>query len=443
MKLSVYLWAGRSDIMSKSYTVKSGDTLGAISVKYYGVFGKWTDIVKSNPQLAGRKTAIDGSPLIYPSDVLIIQDKPLIKNTNAPIQTKQEIVLDPDAKKDLALYVDGKKFTGFTGFTVSCPVDTFDAFSFSSLWDSSKKEIRDIFRPFTYKNCSVYFDGDLIFKGVLLPATPEVTPNSKTITVQGYPLCAVLQDSTLPDSLYPPQYDGLDLKQITDNIAGAFGVSVQAKVDVGSTFEKVEIKPEDKILDFLTKLANQRGLFFTNAQDGSLLIWKPEEEAVSATFKEGEPPFYSCKPAFDGQNMFSHITGFTKVTADKDSEKYTFENSYLKKAGVLRCYTKVIDDAESGTIENSTKAIAGRMFANSVKYTLEVTGHRDKNGKLYRKNMMVSVLAPDAEIYKETKFQVDEVKLERSDSDGEKTTFTLVLPGARTGKLPEAYPWEE
>lgn len=429
--------------MSKVHTVASGDLLWKISVKYYGIPGKWTDIVKANPQLQGRKKAADGSPVIKIGDVLIIPDLLDEKPKTASVKAKQTIVLDENARQDLAIFCDGKRFTGFTGYTVVCSVDTFDAFSFSSVWDSSKKELRDLFRPFTYKECEVYFDGDLIFKGRLLPAVPNVQPDSKTISVQGYPLCGVLNDSTLPDSLYPPEYNGLDLKQIAENIAGAFSVNVQTKADVGDVFKSVEIAPEDKILDFLKKLAEQRGVFLSNAQDGSLLIWKPEEEKVSATFKEGEKPFISCVPTLDGQKMFSHVTGFTKTDADEDSEKYTFENEYLIKHGVLRCYSKVMQDVNSGGLENAVKAMAGRMFAGAVKYTLTVAGHRDKNGKLYRKNMMVSVLAPDAEIYKETKLQVDEVQLKRSESEGEQTVFSLVIPGSRTGEISGGFAWEE
>lgn len=429
--------------MPKVHTVKSGDVLWKISVKYYGLPGKWTDIVKANPQLAGRKNASDGSPIIRPGDNLIIPDIQEKKEKAAPIQAKQTVVLDENAKQDLVLFCDGKKFTGFTGYTVVCSVDTFDAFSFSTVWNAEKEELRDLFRPFTYKDCEVYFAGDLIFKGKLLPAVPSVQPDSKTITVQGYPLCAVLNDSTLPDSLYPPEYNGLTLADIAKNIAGAFSVNVQEKTDSGAVFESVEISPEDKILDFLKKLAEQRGVFLSNAQDGSLLIWKPEQEKVSATFKEGEKPFVSCVPTLDGQKMFSHVTGFTKTTEKKDSEKYTYENNYLIKNGVLRCYTKVMQDVDSSGLENAVKAMAGRMFASSVKYTLTVTGHRDKNGKLYRKNMMVSVLAPDAEIYKETKLQVDEVQLKRSETEGEQTIFSLVLPGSRTGELDGGFAWEE
>lgn len=95
--------------MSKTHTVKSGDTLGKISVQYYGRFTKWNDIVKANPQLTGRKTASDGSPVIFPGDVLLIPEEKTAPKNNAPVHAKQTIVLDENAKKDLALYVDGVK----------------------------------------------------------------------------------------------------------------------------------------------------------------------------------------------------------------------------------------------------------------------------------------------------------------------------------------------
>ena len=141
--------------------------------------------------------------------------------------------------------------------------------------------------------------------------------------------------------------------------------------------------------------------------------------------------------------MYSHITGYTKTTKDSDSQKFTYENKLLIKKGVLRCLGQQIDDADGGTLEESVKALAGRMFAECVRYKLTVSGHRDKNGRLYRKNMAVSVYAPGAEIYRETKLLADEVTLTRDDRGGETTTFALVLPESRDGSLPEVFPWEE
>lgn len=427
--------------MAKTHKVIAGDTLNKIAVRYYGDAAKWTDIVKSNPQLAGRKSVYDGSPVIYPGDVLIIPDD----SVQAAVKTavKETVVLDDNAPRDLGLKGLGKFITGFTGFTLVRSVFGNDGFSFSSTWNENSEQTRNAFRPFSYPTFDVYFDDDLVFTGKAMPPTPSVQPASQTINVQGYPLCGVLVDSCLPPSLFPAEYSGLDLKQIAETVCEPFGIGVVVQGSVGAAFEKVEVGLEDKVWDFLSKLAEQRNMFLTNTVDGNLLIYSPKVEAVSATFKQGEVPFISCAPEFDGQSMYSHITGYTKTTNTADSQKYTYENKLLINKGVLRCYSKQIDDAVEGTLEESVKALAGKMFAKCVKYKLTVSGHRDKTGRLYRENMAVSVKAPGSEIYRETKLLADEVTLTRDDRGGEQTTFTLVLPESRTGALPEVFPWEE
>lgn len=427
--------------MAKTHKVIAGDTLNKIAVRYYGDAAKWTDIVKSNPQLAGRKSVYDGSPVIYPGDVLIIPDDSVQAATKTAV--KETVVLDDNAPRDLGLKGLGKFITGFTGFTLVRSVFGNDGFSFSSTWNENSEQTRNAFRPFSYPTFDVYFDDDLVFTGKALPPTPSVQPASQTINVQGYPLCGVLVDSCLPPSLFPAEYSGLDLKQIAETVCEPFGIGVVVQGSVGAAFKKVEVGLEDKVWDFLSKLAEQRNMFLTNTVDGNLLIYSPKVEAVSATFKQGEVPFISCAPEFDGQSMYSHITGYTKTTKDSDSQKYTYENRLLINKGVLRCYSKQIDDAVEGTLEESVKALAGKMFAKCVKYKLTVSGHRDKTGRLYRENMAVSVKAPGAEIYRETKLLADEVTLTRDDRGGEQTTFTLVLPESRTGALPEVFPWEE
>ncbi|MBQ3462307.1 MAG: LysM peptidoglycan-binding domain-containing protein [Clostridia bacterium] len=426
--------------MAKSYTVVSGDTLGKISVSYYGVWKRWTDIVKANPQLEGRRAAVDGSPLIFPGDVLIIPDETLPAQESVP---KETIVFDENAPQDFSLVINGKKFTGFTALTIKISVASMDAFSFMSKWNADSRGLRDAFRPFVYSPCKLFFGGDVIFNGIVLPPVPQISPDYQIINVQGYPLCGVLIDSCLPPSLFPAEYNGLDLRQIAETVCEPFGVGVVIEGDVGEPFDKVDVGLDDKIWDFLSKLAGQRGMAMTNKFDGRLLIYKPVIKEVSASFIQGEVPFISCVPEFDGQKMYSHITGYTKTTAGADSQKYTYENKLLTRKGVLRCYGKQIDDAVEGTLEQSVKALAGRMFAGCVKWRLTVSGHRDKNGRLYRENMAVSVKAPGAEIYRETKFLVDEVTLKRDDQAGARTELLLVLPGSRDGTLPEVWPWEE
>lgn len=122
--------------MSKSYTVVSGDTLGSISIKYYGVWTKWNRILNSNPQLVSRKKNFDGSPVIYPGDILII---PTDTELPASVVNSTPVVLDENADADISIYIDGKLYTGFTGYTLQMPMDGLAAFSFATVWDDEKK----------------------------------------------------------------------------------------------------------------------------------------------------------------------------------------------------------------------------------------------------------------------------------------------------------------
>lgn len=427
--------------MARTYTVVAGDTLTAISVKFYGMPQRWPNIVRANPQLSLRQPMPDGSPALYPGDVLIIPGSTTAGSGAAASTTP--VVLDQDAPQDLGLVGGGNRFTGFTGYTLVRAVQGVDGFSFSSVWDPSRAVLREAFRPFVYPLFDVYFDDDLVFTGRALPPALEVGPNAKELTVQGYPLCGVLLDSCLPPAVYPAEYSGLDLKQIAETVCAPFGISVSVDGDVGAAFEKVDVEVSDKVWDFLAKLAEQRGLFLKNTEDGNLLIYKPKEEAVSASFAQGEPPFISCSASFDGQKMYSHVTGYSKTKNEEPSQKFILENHLLIDRGILRCEAYTEGDAEEGTLEETVNARAGMMFASCVKYKMTVSGHRDKQGRLYRANMAVSVKAPGAGIYRDTKFLVDEVTLKRDDRSGATAEFTLVLPGSRTGSLPEVLPWEE
>lgn len=431
--------------MSKSHTVSKGDTLSGISLRYYGLAGKWTLIRDSNPQLINRKTAIDGSPLIFPGDILIIPEeiKPTDNVSEVAPKTAIPIKLNPEKAEDISILIDGKMFTGFSGYTIEMPVDSFDSFSFSAPFDDENDVVKDAFKPFTYKKCTVYYDGKLLFNGILLTPNPESSDNEKAVTLQGYPVCGVINDVCLPESKYPPEYNGLKLSEIARDCCSSFGFNVVIDGDEGAVFEKVEYSPGDKIHSFLKKLAEQRGLLITNKENGDLLFWTPKKEKVCCTIKEGELPFISCKGSFDSQNFFSHVTGYSKVEKEDDCNSYTYENSYLSKLGVLRPYAFTADDASSTDLENAVKAKAGRMFASAISYTLTILDHKNPNGDLWKKNMAISLLAPGAMIHKETVFLVDKVHFERSDTNGNQTTLTLVLPGARDGSLPEDFPWEE
>jgi prophage tail gpP-like protein len=425
--------------MSKKHTVVSGDTLGAISVRYLGTFSKWKKIVDANPQLANRRTASDGSPLIYPGDDLIIPED-LTEKPVSP-QTAQTIELS-DSEQDVSIVIDGKKFTGFTSYEINLSCDSFDTFSFAAPFDIAIKDIKEAITPFAFKTCAVYYFGELLFKGYLLTPDPELQSDATEITLQGYPLCGVLDDCTMPPSKYPTEYYNVTLKDIADPVADVYGIKVIYKDGPGDPFKEVAIDPNEKVLSFLLKLAQQRKLLFTNDENGRLVFYKPKKESAFIQFKESKTPLVSITPRFNAQGFYSHITGHTKNDTLLKPLSYTYENKYLINKGVIRHETIMVDDAETASdLENAVKAHAGRMYADCISYSLTCDTHLNSEDKLFKKGMTVCIEAPGAMITRQTNFTAKNIKLLRT-KDGKTAELELVLPGSFTDELPEVLPWE-
>jgi prophage tail gpP-like protein len=426
--------------MSKVHNVRQGDTLSAIAIRYLGSSAKWTKITGSNPQLSNRKKAVDGSPFFYPGDTLIIPEDQT-ESRPASAQTKKPVVLS-DKEQDVSIIIDGEKFTGFTNYALTLSYDSFDTFSFSAPYDPELKELREVIRPFTFKPCEVFYNDVLLFKGTLLTPDPELTDKSSEITLQGYPLCGVLNDCMVPPTKYPLQCMGITMKGIADAACEPYSIPVIFDGEAGPEFTEVSIEPTDKILDFLSRLSKQRNLLFTNNEKGQLVFFNPKTDKTFVSFAEGASPLISIKPKFNAQDFFSHITGFGKTDAEYPSLSYTFANRYLINKGIIRHQSLTIEDAETiGDLENSVKAHAGRMFADCVNFELLCENHVNEKNEIFQKGMNVCVLAPSAMIARETNFIARTIKLART-MEGKTATLTLVLPGSYTGEIPEVLPWE-
>ena len=422
--------------MSKVHKVVSGDTLGAIAIKYLGSFNKWHDIVLANPQLTGRKTAIDGSPLIFPGDILVV---PVKEKMQGGVTTTVEVA---DGEQDVAIVIGGKKFVGFTGYELNLSFDSLDTFSFSAPYDNSLKDLQEAIEPFSFKSCEIYYQGALVFNGRLLTPDPKLEDVSSEITLQGYPLCGVFNDCNVPPAKYPAQYKGLTVKQIADELAQAYSVEVGIQGNAGASFEKVTCEPSESILSFLTKLLKQRDLLFTNDEKGNLLFFTAKEQKAAISFIEGEAPLLSITPKFNAQGFYSHLTGFTKTDKENDSLSYTFKNKYLINKGVMRYKSMIIDDAKTQSdLEKAVNTQAGKMFADCVSYELTCEGHILIDNRLCKKGLCVCVKAPKAMIRRETNFIARNIKMIRT-GDQKTTQLSLVLPGSYTGKIPEVMPWE-
>lgn len=420
--------------MAKTHTVIKGDLLIYISQKYYGTQAKWKTIVNANPQLKGRGTASDGSPLIFPGDNLIIPDD--------TTKTTPPKTIDAESENQVTIVIDGQKFAFFSDFTLTQEIDSFDTFRFSAPFDPEIENLKNAFRPFSYKSCDVFYGFEILFSGILLAPQSQSSPEINPVSISGYPTCGILNDVHLPITKYPMEFNNQDLEQITNNVIPEFGLSSEFSSSAGNRFKKVALEPTKNILSFLVDLALQRGLLISNNTSGNLLFWEADTRSITSNFTEGETPFISCVPNFNPQQFYSHITGIMNAKSGKQSEKYTIENDYLISQGIIRTYNFIIEDAEKSDLQTSVKNKAGRMFGDAMQYQLTVWGHRNKNNELYKKNTLISVLASRAMIYTDTQFLIKKVTFNRSSQGGDTTILDLVLPESYKGEIPTTFPFE-
>ena len=159
-----------------------------------------------------------------------------------------------------------------------------------------------------------------------------------------------------------------------------------------------------------------------------------------ARLQQGAAPVLSVTPFFSPQEYYSHITGIGPVIVGLAGSQFTVKNPLL--LGVTRPLTFEAPDTLDADVKSAVEAKIGRMFGNVVSYSVRVATWRDPNGKLWEPNTSIELLAPGAMIYKAYEFIIRSIEFGR-DRETETATLNLVIPGAFSGKIPEALPWDE
>lgn len=411
--------------MSKNYTVAAGDTFELIARKQYGEEAQAGRIASANPGTS--------EPLVAGTQ-LAIPDQP-----NAPKDAPQQARASND--NEVAVLIDGQRFRFWENIRITRAADAMDIVEFVAPFEPDQKEFRETFRPFSYRSLEVTVGGNPLFTGTMVAVMPSIDAKRRTLEVGGYSLPGVLNDCTPPASAYPIEFSNQGLQEIAATMASHFGLAVQFDADQGAVFELVAADVDQKVLSFLTKIAQQRNLIISSTPTGQLLC----QQSVSAgspvaILSQGSSPVLSVAPAFNPQEYYSHVTGIDPVIVGLKGSQFTVKNERLQ--AVVRPITFKTPDTSGGSVKASVDAKAGRMFGAMASYTLELSTWRDPSGNLWAPNTTLKLRAPGAMIYTSYEFVVRSVEFSK-ESNSETARLNLVLPGAFSGQIPETLPWDE
>lgn len=347
----------------------------------------------------------------------------------------------PEPIEGVTLVVDGREWHAWSAITITRKLDSFSTVEFEAPFEPERELFRQTFQPFSFKVVQLHVGDELVFTGRLVGVDPRISADSRTIQASCYALPAVLNDCVSPASAYPLELNGLHLRAIAETLCRPFSFDVRMDVDDGAPFRRVRPDPDQEIFQFLTDLAQQRGLVMTDDPDGALRFLHSASIgsiAPVAVLREGEPPLESVQASFSPQSYFSEITGLGKTRHGRAGARYTVPNPFLPTAD--RPHAFQLEDTDGPDVPAATRAKLGRMFGNVLAIDVEVPTWRDPQGALWKPNTLLRLLAPSAMVLRESTFEIREATFHQ-DAESLKATLNLVLPGAFSGEIPTELPW--
>jgi prophage tail gpP-like protein len=426
--------------MSKPHTVSLGDTLTSIAIIYYGDGRKYKDILEANPSISDPNDLQIGSVLIIPE--LLTEEPaepaeiPVTPNTILPNGTSEEVVIT----------IGKQTWYFWTDVTIKRSFDSIaDSFSLSAPWFPGYDEYKFSFIPFKYTKVAIYIGGTKIMTGLMLIIKTNTSPDSKIFTMEGYSYAGVIADVMVSTSAWPVHIRGLNLKQIAEKIVSPFSLKVVFNDDPGPAFtgnEKQLIDPEEKIGDYLIKLARQRGFVIGSDPNGDMLFRKTTSESATVTIIEGQPPYLGSNAEYNGQKRYSSVTAVGTAPRRGAGQIATVDDPELKKNGVNRPFVFKASDTNSGNLKNAATAQLGRQIADSIKVNLNLKGFYRPDKFLWRDNEMLVYNSPGDMIYEDTEFLIRNVVYEKQ-ADRTKTNLELVLPESYSGNVRSEFPWPQ
>lgn len=312
--------------------------------------------------------------------------------------------------------VNGKQFSGFANYQIDLKFNSVaSAFSLGVKQDIVKS-------MFDYPDCVITSEKNgLLITGTIMAPSLKSSSKPESTQIAGYSKCGILEDCSIPISLYPLQYDNLSLGQITAKILNEFGLSFVSSPSVADemnkTYEKTTSQPGETIKDFLNKLASQRGVILSNDRKGQLLYTRfaVNELKPVASFAVGRYGVSAMDLNINSQAMHSDITVMGQASDNPDASEFTIKNPYVSK---FRPIIKKLDSGDNFDAEKAARFELANEISN-IKLTFNTT-------KFIYPGQLITVENSEINLTKPTEFFVQETSIKGTEKDEEHYTLTCV-----------------
>lgn len=248
----------------------------------------------------------------------------------------------------------------------------------------------------TGSECTVDIGKDRLITGYLDDFIPSYDDETITISVTGRDKTADLVDCSVVQP--SGQFKNQTLLQIATIVSAPFGISVINETDVGAAFQRVQVEQGETAGEFLTRLAQQRGVLLTTNGLGQLVITRASKKRGEVALKLGIN-IKGGRGRFSRKQRFSEYivkaTGGAGWEDDQPLEnvggiKSTITDQDVKRYRPLIIVNDEVTTAAGASLRGQWERQRAISASNTAEYTL--TGWRNPNtGNLYQLNRIVPV----------------------------------------------------
>lgn len=350
---------------------------------------------------------------------------------------------------------NGKEYKHWSSVTVDLMLDTVaSTFLINGYRDSAP----ELYEPLKYQDIEVWIIDEALnineklITGTILNQGLSVQKQPGLESLAGYSKPGILETVTMPQSLYPLQYDNTSLKTIAKRICDKFNLTLkvhEGAIDkANEKFKEVKCRPTESLKSFLSRIGREKGITISHDNLGNLFLYRILN-VIPATSKISSSDLtlqISTSP--NSQQMHSEITVLREVEPDEDeiegedfeqnlSMKHTAKSPFIKNIFLPK--TVEMKNGDLGTIQSFAES---ELAKEAINMPITVYKHGwDFAGRIVRAGFFIEIEAPEI-LVENTKFVVNRMTFSKTAKGVEELRLTCILPCVYTGVLPSKSPYK-
>lgn len=187
---------------------------------------------------------------------------------------------------DLTLLVDGQRLSGWQSVRVSrgierCPSD-FDIRLTERFPGEAESVVTRAGAP-----CQVLIGGDVVVTGYIDRYSPQITPASHSLRVQGRGKCQDLVDCSAYLRGVSNQVLRTSARALIEQLCALYGITVTARDGDGAQVPQFNVILTEKAWDIIARVANYSALLAYEGADGNLILARAGTDRMASGFRQG------------------------------------------------------------------------------------------------------------------------------------------------------------